>query len=111
RKIDYPQKFPVVGANRELATLLQQRRRLQSQPAENGARLLPWCRRKEHDVALGHAEFFRKRRLLSLGEKFHDRRFPLTALDFDEREPLGAERLGDFLEVRSEEHTSALQSL
>ena len=84
---------------RQLAALCQQWRRLEPDAAEDRAGLLPRRRREEHHVALGDAEPLGERGLFGLGEKLHDRRLPLAALDLDEGEPLRAERFRDLLEL------------
>src|SRR5205085_535452 len=99
REIDHPQELPVVMADRELAALLQERRRLEPQAAEDRTGLLPRRRREEDDVALGDVELLRQLRLLRVGEEFHDGRLPFAALDLDEREAFRAEGFRDLLEA------------
>ena len=98
REIDHPEELPVVGPDRELAALLQQRRRLEPDAAEDRAGLLPGRRRKEDHVAVRDPERGGQRGLLGLGEELDDGRLPFAALDLDEGEALRAEALRDLLE-------------
>jgi len=99
RKIHDPQKFPVVGTDRELAALLEQRSALEADAAEDRAGFFPRRRGEENDVAVGDAEAFLQCRLFGVAEEFRDRRFPLAILDFDEGEPLRPERFGNIFQV------------
>ena len=98
RKIDDPQKLPVIVPDRHFTPLHEELRRLEADPAQDRARLFPRRCREENHIAFGHAELGGQRRLFRLREEFHDRRFPLAAFDFDEGESLRTERFRDFLE-------------
>ena len=96
RKFNDPEKIKPVGGNRQLALRLQNVGAVQTDLAEDFARVQPLVGGKQNQITLLDGQFPGQRGLLGVVEKFYDGRFPFPALGLDERQAFRAEALRVF---------------
>ena len=93
RELHDPQEFVSIGRDAHLAHLGQFLGAIEAYFAENLAGVEPLVGGEQDEVALLDGEFLLQRSLLGVAEKLDDRRLPLTVLDLDVGQPLGAKLL------------------